>query len=89
MPVDDRHKGGNIQIEIGVLTQAHFMCCEDRSRNEQVVVSSPRVGLKQVIAGIPCKGYPRPGRVQLCQQSRTPNAYWYGKRGGNGSFLCI
>ena len=61
------------------------MCCVDRSRNEQVVVSSPRVGLEQVIAGLPCKGYPRFGRVQLCQQSGTPNAYWNGKRGGNGA----
>ena len=65
------------------------MCCADRSRNEQVVVSSPRIGREQIIAGLPCKGHPRFGRVQLCQQSGTSNANWYGKGGGNGAFKRI
>ena len=60
------------------------MCCADSSRNEQALLSSPRVGLEQVVAGLPCRRYTRPFRVQLCQQSGASNANWHGQGGGNG-----
>lgn len=73
----------------GLLPELYCVSFADTSRNEQAVVSSPRIGLEQVFAGLSCQRYPRSGRIQLCQQSGTSNAHWYGKRGGNGGLKHI
>ena len=84
-----KHKEVASQSLSGLLPEFYCVSFADASRNEQAVVSSPRIGLEQVLAGLSCQGHPRFGRIHLCQQSGTSNAHWHGKRGGNGGLKHI